>query len=281
MIDALMDLTPRQRIWSPKCQFQKQKNPPSVESGAGDRLLGTGFVCRQSAAVLRFLPLSLASLLSFACSAQVEARHGTPATPAAVVVPSTVNATGSTRYVAPLLDPAKLDTLKGDRAANARLRKICYWLAAARNSGEEPADVIEQAQRATGYAGTARAKADAESLLRNLTILERLGCLDAANMAKLRRGYAPTITRGPYAGDVAEVDHIIPRAVVPELDEKLFNLEFMPRTMNRKKSAAIGQRQVALAKEWHAAGLLSDTCLERVISLPALNIGQPPGGQFP
>ena len=30
--------------------------------------------------------------------------------------------------VANLTLPSKLDTLKGDRAANQRLRKVCYWL---------------------------------------------------------------------------------------------------------------------------------------------------------
>ncbi|MEJ6569545.1 MAG: hypothetical protein QNL80_11805 [Akkermansiaceae bacterium] len=45
-------------------------------------------------------------------------------------------------------------------------------------------------------------------------------------MAKLRTGNAPTITRGPYAGDIASVDHIIPRSVCEELDERLYNLEF-------------------------------------------------------
>lgn len=104
--------------------------------------------------------------------------------------------------LAPLIDPAKLDTLKGDRAANPRLRKICYWLEEARRAGSDPAAVIDGAQVRTGYAGTARAREDKKALLRNLTILERLGCLDADGMAKLRRGNAPTITRGPYAGDI-------------------------------------------------------------------------------
>lgn len=55
--------------------------------------------------------------------------------------------------------------------------------------------------------------------MRNVTILEGLGCLTPTGMEKLRRGNAPIITRGPYAGELAEVDHIIPRAVAPELDE--------------------------------------------------------------
>lgn len=30
--------------------------------------------------------------------------------------------------LAPLVDPAKLDSLQGKRAATPRLRKACYWL---------------------------------------------------------------------------------------------------------------------------------------------------------
>jgi hypothetical protein len=59
-----------------------------------------------------------------------------------------------------------------------------------------------------------------------------LGCLDAAGMGKLRKGNAPTIRKGPYAGEIVTGDHIIPRSVCPELDNKLYNLEFMPLTLN-------------------------------------------------
>ena len=166
-------------------------------------------------------------------------------------------AIGEVEILAPLVCPQKVDTLDGSRAANPRLRKIVYWLEAARRSGQDAAAVIDQAQRKAGYAGTARAEVEKAALLRNLTILERLGCLTDEGMAKLRIGNAPTITRGPYAGDIVEVDHILPRAVVPELDCKLYNLEFMPARMNREKSAKIGQRQVALARQWAAKGLLS------------------------
>jgi hypothetical protein len=35
----------------------------------------------------------------------------------------------------------------------------------------------------------------------------------------MRRGKAPTVRRGPYAGDKFSVDHIIPRAVCPEVPD--------------------------------------------------------------
>ena len=70
-------------------------------------------------------------------------------------------------------------------------------------------------------------------------------------MAKLRKGNAPTITKGPYAGEIVTGDHIIPRSVTPELDNTLFNLEFMPLTLNQRKCAKVGQRQIDLARRWH------------------------------
>ena len=167
--------------------------------------------------------------------------------------------------LAPLIDPAKLDTLKGKRAATPRLRKACYWLQMAHISGFDACEVIDQAHVQTGPHEPKRAKAQRESLIRNRVILERLGCIDEAGMIKLRKGNAPTITKGPYAGEIVTGDHIIPRSVCPELDNALYNLEMMPLTLNQKKSAKIGQRQIDLAKRWNADGLLSDEGLKAVL----------------
>jgi len=60
-------------------------------------------------------------------------------------------------------------------------------------------------------------------------------------------------------------DHIIPRSVCPELDNALYNLEMMPLTLNQKKSAKIGTRQIDLAKRWNQDGLLSDEGLKAVL----------------
>ena len=168
--------------------------------------------------------------------------------------------------IAPLIDPAKLDTLKGKRAANRRLRLICYHLETSRRAGSDPGDIIAQAQDALGMTGKPRAEAVKASLLRNLHILKKLGCLDDAGMGKLKTGNAPTVTKGPYAGDIASVDHIIPRSIVEELDEKLFNLEFMPSRMNSKKGNKVTLRQIQLGRKWNRAGLLSDAGLQAVLA---------------
>jgi hypothetical protein len=166
--------------------------------------------------------------------------------------------------IAPLIDPANLATL-GKRGADSRVQKCVYWLAEARINGQPPKKVAQAAVSNAGYCKKAAALTKAE-LLRNLDIAEKLGCLDADGMAKMRRGDAPTVRKGPYAGEIASVDHIIPRAVAPELDNVIANLELLPLKVNESKNDKIGDRQKHLAKKFHAAGLLSDAGLKAVES---------------
>jgi hypothetical protein len=166
------------------------------------------------------------------------------------------------QQIASLIDPAKLATL-GERGANSRVQKAVYWLATARKEGEKPAKVLDRAVALGGYKKTA-AKLTKNALLRNLDIAEKLGCLNEAGLAEMRRGRAAKVTKGPYKGDELSVDHIIPRAVVPELDNVIANLELMPLRMNEKKNAKIGDRQRDTAKKFYRAGLLSRKGLEAV-----------------
>ncbi|MDB4741410.1 hypothetical protein OAF79_02055 [Akkermansiaceae bacterium] len=133
--------------------------------------------------------------------------------------------------------------------------------------GFDVGEVIDQVHSVIGSYEPKRAKAQRESLIRNRLILERLGCVDEAGMIKLRKGNAPTITKGPYAGEIVTGDHIIPRSVCPELDNALYNLEMMPLTLNQRKSAKIGQRQIDLAKRWNTDGLLSSEGLRNVLAV--------------
>lgn len=159
-------------------------------------------------------------------------------------------------HIAPLLDPAKLKTL-GPRGANQRVQKITYWLASAAQEKVNTATVADLALKSVGITNALAAKLTKAAMLRNVTIAERLGCLDAAGMAEMRKGNAATVKRGPYAGDQLSVDHIIPRSIVPELDNVIANLELMPLRANERKNARIGHRQRQLAMQLNGAGLLS------------------------
>lgn len=166
-----------------------------------------------------------------------------------------------------LCDPAKLATLKSDRPANDRVRKITYWLEIARREGEDPEVLAERVMATYGWSDE-RGKLTAATITRNRVIAERLGCLTDEGMEKLRRGRAPVVQWGPYKDDVLAVDHIIPRSIVPELDASLVNLELMPQRMNLKKSNSIGERQLDLAKKLYEVGLISKEGFQAVVGLP-------------
>jgi hypothetical protein len=166
------------------------------------------------------------------------------------------------KRVGSLVDPAKLATL-GPRGANSRVEKYVALLAEAKADRVSPKKVAAKAVAVVGMKGKA-AKLTAETMVRNLVIAERSGCLDSDGLREMHRGQAPTVRRGPYRGEMMSVDHIIPRAVVPELDNVIANLELMPLKMNEGKNAKIGARQVDLARKLHKAGLLSSEGLGAV-----------------
>ena len=70
---------------------------------------------------------------------------------------------------------------------------------------------------------------------------------------------------GPYAGEKAEVDHIIPRSLAPDLDNLLINLELMPMTLNRRKSDKVTERAAQMAKSFYEAGVMMPESYERVM----------------
>ena len=82
----------------------------------------------------------------------------------------------ATEILAPLLDPAKVATLKGDRPANARLYKVLGWLETARQGGGDVSTVIDLAQSARGYSGTKGGIADKAAILWSRKKLEDFGC---------------------------------------------------------------------------------------------------------
>lgn len=166
--------------------------------------------------------------------------------------------------IASLIDPAKLATL-GERGANPRVQKAVYLLATARTEGEKPAKVLDKALALAGYTNAASATLTKDALLRNLDIAGKLGCLNDAGLDEMKRGKAATVTKGPYKDDQLSVDHIIPRVIVPELDNVIANLELMPMRMNAQKNAKIGSRQRDMAKKFFQAGLLSKKGLESVM----------------
>ena len=142
-----------------------------------------------------------------------------------------------------LTDPVKIATLKDPRACNDRLLKVVYWLNQAQQAGRAPEAILD-----ASLMQQPRRDMVKESLLRNLVIANRLGLLTPANLDALKRGKSPTVTFGPYAGEIAEVDHILPVAKFPQYGKEFWNLELMPQSLNRRKGDAVGQRQLNLLR---------------------------------
>ncbi len=168
------------------------------------------------------------------------------------------------RLLKPLIEPAKLATL-GERGTNSRVQKITAILWKAKQAGEDPAKVAEEAVGLIGWGGTEKGKLTAAAMVRNLTIAERLGSTTPADIEEMSRGRATEVRAGPYAGEVLSVDHIIPRSIALELDNVIANLELMPLSLNQRKGNKVTSRQVSLARKLHAEGVLSDAGLEQVL----------------
>ena len=104
-------------------------------------------------------------------------------------------------------------------------------------------------------------------LLRNHKRTEILGCCTFENLLKLRSGKSATITAGRHAGYQLEVDHIVPKSLIPALAKDFANLSFQPYRINRTKSDQVGHAQLRAVKIFARNGLVPTTTVERVKAL--------------
>jgi hypothetical protein len=152
-------------------------------------------------------------------------------------------------------DPAKLATL-GKRGANPRVNRIVFYLHEAQASGTAPAVALDLAFRENGTTGLVAVISKQTQLL-NFKHAQDWGLLTKANLEKLKRGDAPTITKGRSKGQETDVDHIVPVSLAPEAGNSLANLELLPASVNRSKGAGIGWREARFAGRLNEAGLLN------------------------
>ena len=184
-----------------------------------------------------------------------------------VAVPS-IKAGTSASALASLTDPAKLAALKSDRAVTPLLQKCVYWLAYAEEQGKKPEAVLDESAKLNQTAGTPYAGFLSWGLLENLKIAKELGLLTPEGMAELKQGKSATITKGQYAGQKAEADDVIPRALCPELQNQVMNLELIPASLMRAKSEKVTDRARVFAKELYEAKLLSEEGWKKVQGWP-------------
>jgi len=180
----------------------------------------------------------------------------------------TIDDSNPARSIASLTDPAKLATLKGERAANPSLQKCVYWLAYAEEQGEKPEAVLDESAKLNKTSETPYAGFVSWGLLENLKIAKELGLLTPAGMAELRQGKPATITKGEYSGQKAEAEDVIPRALCPELQNQVMNLELLPASLKKAKSDKVTDRAKVFAKELYEAKLLSEEGWQKVQGWP-------------
>ena len=157
--------------------------------------------------------------------------------------------------IAPLVEYRDLYENGRDREANDVLLKTVAAMIEADNDGVAIPEVLRRAERINdtpvNYSDLLT-----ESLLRNLKIARELALDTPENVERMKEGKSPIVGTGPYAGEKAEVDHIIPRSLAPDLDNLLINLELMPMTLNRRKSDKVTERAAQMAKKFFEAGVM-------------------------
>ena len=183
------------------------------------------------------------------------------AAPSIIAAPSTAAVA-----IASLTDPAKLATLKGERVASSCLQKCVYWLAYTEEQGEKPQAVLDESAKLNKTAGTPYAGFVSWGLLENLKIAKELGLSTPEGMAELKQGKSATITKGEYSGQKAEADCVIPKAVCPELQNQVMNLELIPASLKQGKNDKVTERARVFAKELYEAKLLSEEGWKKVKS---------------
>jgi hypothetical protein len=159
------------------------------------------------------------------------------------------------QVIRPLCDPAKLVTL-GERAANPRVHKLLCHLHELEASGGSVAKAVgaalpQQVSVAAGYAP----QFAKEQILTTYKAAKDMGVFDdVANLQKMRRGLSPTILKGPAAGQLVHVDHIIPLKHAPELGNNFANLRYSTASVNTARGAALDSDALNLSNRLQSTG---------------------------
>jgi len=110
------------------------------------------------------------------------------------------------------------------------------------------------------------------SLLKNYKRLVRSGCFTDENLTQLSRGYSATITKGRYTGQKMEVDHVVPKSLMPTLAKDFANLCYQPHSINREKSDAVARAQLRAVTIFARHGIVPYSTVDRVRQLQGFSV---------
>ncbi|MEM6915051.1 MAG: hypothetical protein AAF491_00690 [Verrucomicrobiota bacterium] len=114
------------------------------------------------------------------------------------------------------------------RAMNDDMRIVSFHVYQAWKEGLDLSEVLDRAMP-TDQVPPNLKSLTTDRILENHGQAMRYGLYTPENLAALSMGRAPTVTKGEYAGEECQVEHIVPKNVVPLMDNLLVNLEYAQR----------------------------------------------------
>ena len=109
------------------------------------------------------------------------------------------------------------------------------------------------------------------SLLKNYRRMVRYDCLSDENLPMLKRGNSAFITKRRYRGQRMDVDHVVPKALMPTLANEFANLCFQPFEINNNKSDTVARAQLRAVKIFARHGIVPPSTVQRMQQLLGLS----------
>ena len=170
----------------------------------------------------------------------------------------------------PLLEPAKVATLQGNRALNSRLHKVLFWLNQAEKDGRNVPETLTRAMKMANadrrYAGTLLDPAiDRAQILKTYDTAKAMKIFDEdANLDLMRHGKAPWVNT-PWGRQQIWVEHEIPVSWENKLGNCWGNLSYETQKYNAMRGDKITERSMQKLLEYRNAGLLKQDRIDEII----------------
>lgn len=143
-----------------------------------------------------------------------------------------------------------------ERGSNETMRIVNYKIYQAHSDGLDIEKLLELAQP-THLQPPPLAKLNSKRFKDNLRLGIEYGIYEGeANLKALAYGKAPTITKGEFAGERIDVEHVVPKSIAPGLDNILANLMWYPASLNQSKNNTITQEAMDMAEVFADEGIL-------------------------
>lgn len=134
-----------------------------------------------------------------------------------------------------------------ERGSNETMRLVNFKIYQAHLDGLDIRKLLDLAQPPSKQPPPL-AQLNVRRFLSNLELGIQYGIYEGEeNLLALAYGRAPTITKGEYAGQRIDVEHIVPKSIAPGLDNILANLMWMPSSLNQSKSNTITGEALRIA----------------------------------